>query len=96
MRSLRGELAVLEWRLALKLSRFHRKVRSAALARLMRQTDLLSLFPVQLGQYAELTTSHGAGTQSEGWFKRGGRSVLSSIGMGSAPAVRGLPNLIAS
>lgn len=63
---MRGELAVLEWRLALKLSRYHAKVRLWSAPLLRPQTDLLSLFPVTLGEYAELTTNHDLGKQPEG------------------------------
>ena len=57
---------MLEWRLALKLSRYHAKVRLWSAPLLRPQTDLLSLFPVTLGEYAELTTNHDLGKQPEG------------------------------
>ena len=70
-RVLRGELAAIEWRLAMKIARFHRK------------TDILNLFPVKVGEYAELRVNEQPPSHPEGVLKKTGKKILHTMGFGT-------------
>jgi hypothetical protein len=70
-RVLRGELAAIEWRLAMKIARFHKK------------TDILNLFPVKVGEYAELRVNEQPPSHPEGVLKKAGKRVLHTMGFGT-------------
>lgn len=69
--TLRGELAVIEWRLSLKLARYHKK------------TGFLGVFPTRIGEYAELTLNKKLAKQPEGLFVRTGKKALEMVGLRS-------------
>ncbi|KAJ9097616.1 hypothetical protein QFC21_004652 [Naganishia friedmannii] len=67
----RGELAAIEWRFAMKVARFHKR------------TDILNLFPVKVGQYAELQVNQTPPSHPEGVLKKAGKKVLHTMGFGT-------------
>ncbi|KAJ3008578.1 hypothetical protein HKX48_008448 [Thoreauomyces humboldtii] len=67
----RAELAVTEWRITLKLARFHKR------------TGYLDAFPVRIGEYAELKVANQS-PKSDGIVKKAGKKVMAAVGLGNA------------
>ncbi|KAJ9123964.1 hypothetical protein QFC22_000755 [Naganishia vaughanmartiniae] len=55
----------------MKVARFHKK------------TDILNLFPVKVGQYAELQVNQTPPSHPEGVLKKAGKKVLHTMGFGT-------------
>jgi len=81
---IRAELAVIDWRMAVKL------------ARMNMITGVLDIFPVNLGEFADFKAITGSGQKREGFLKRVSKKALTALGVtaGSTGAnVASGPNL---
>jgi len=67
-----AELAVAEWRIAVKLAKFHRRY------------DFLHLFPVKIGQFAELRVNDRVHGNEDGFVSSTAKKAWSSIGLGGS------------
>ncbi|KAJ3183624.1 hypothetical protein HDU85_002053 [Gaertneriomyces sp. JEL0708] len=74
---LRRELAVVEWRVAVKLARYH------------KQTGFLKEFPVRIGEYGEFQVNVKPPSAPEGIVKRTGKKIMSAVGLGTSEGPSG-------
>ncbi|BFZ64866.1 hypothetical protein YB2330_006019 [Saitoella coloradoensis] len=68
---LRAELSVTEWRIAVKLARYHKR------------TSFLDIFPVRLGEYAQLEVNRSGLGKGPGIVERLKEKAIGAVGMGS-------------
>ncbi|TPX67930.1 hypothetical protein SpCBS45565_g03450 [Spizellomyces sp. 'palustris'] len=66
---LRAELSVVEWRMALKLARFQKR------------TGFLEMFPVRIGEFAEMEVAKRPVTEEPGLLKGTANKVLRAVGL---------------
>ncbi|KAI9101921.1 hypothetical protein DFS34DRAFT_436360 [Phlyctochytrium arcticum] len=74
---LRHELAVIEWRVAVFLAKFHKK------------TGFLKEFPIRLGEYGEFEVNVKPPGAPEGIVKKTGKKILSAVGLGASEGPSG-------
>ncbi|KAJ3173388.1 hypothetical protein HDU87_007657 [Geranomyces variabilis] len=71
---IRVELAVVEWRISLKLARYHKR------------TGFLDMFPVRLGEFAQFVVDDRHPVQPDGFLSKAGKTIKKAVGWSSAPA----------
>ncbi|KAJ3145562.1 hypothetical protein HDU86_000871 [Geranomyces michiganensis] len=69
----RHELAVVEWRIAANLAKFHKK------------TGFLKEFPVRLGEYGQFQVNVKPPGAPDGIVAKAGKKLKSAVGLGSEP-----------
>ncbi|TPX56720.1 hypothetical protein PhCBS80983_g04322 [Powellomyces hirtus] len=74
---LRRELAVIEWRIAANLAKYHKK------------TGFLKEFPVRLGEYGEFQVNVKPPGAEEGFVKKTGKKLMSAVGLSSSEGPSG-------
>ncbi|KAI8908223.1 hypothetical protein DFJ77DRAFT_474248 [Powellomyces hirtus] len=67
---LRVELSVVEWRITLKLARYHKR------------TGFLDMFPVRIGEFAEMEFNPNTPVQHDGLVKKAGKKLMRAVGLG--------------
>ena len=72
---LRGELSVVEWRLAIKLARLNQK------------TAFLDTFPVRIGEYSQMEPVKKPPPEDESMISKVKGKLWTSIGLGGKPAM---------
>ncbi|KAI8587312.1 hypothetical protein BDZ88DRAFT_480254 [Geranomyces variabilis] len=71
---IRVELAVVEWRISLKLARYHKR------------TGFLDMFPIRLGEFAQFEVNDRNPVQPEGLLSKASKTIKKAIGLGDAAA----------
>ncbi|KAI8817528.1 uncharacterized protein EV422DRAFT_570575 [Fimicolochytrium jonesii] len=67
--ALRAELSVVDWRIALKVARYHKR------------TGFMDMFPVRIGEFAELEVLKKP-PSNDGIVKKTGKKLLQTVGLG--------------
>ncbi|KAJ3172125.1 hypothetical protein HDU88_006939 [Geranomyces variabilis] len=71
---IRVELAVVEWRISLKLARYHKR------------TGFLDMFPVRLGEFAQFEVNDRSPVQPEGLLSKASKTIKKAVGLSGAAA----------
>ena len=56
------------------------------MARYHKTTDYMTLFPIKVGEYAELTVNHEPPPNPEGYLKKAFKKGASAVGLGGGAA----------